>query len=332
MDKMPLVSIIIAAYNAGPYIAATLNSVLNQTWPNVEIIVVNDGSTDNTANILTTYEVKGIKVIHQPNSGQDIALNNGFKQAKGSFIKFMDADDLINPEMIEIQVKTLLNHPNSVAYGEWARFYNNQPEKANFTPLDYWKDASPINFLTARKEGVMLQCGIMLLPRHIIEKAGLWDERLILFNDTEFFCRQLLAAESIKFTPGARLYYRSGLQNSISVGKARKFFESTFLATTLIGQHLIARENSLRVKTLIANMFLDQYIQFYPKYADLGKQHEAAIKQWATPTIEANGGGVFKVLKSIGGWKFARYMQYIFYKLGYLNYLQWRKTRNSSSH
>ncbi|MFY8003544.1 MAG: glycosyltransferase family 2 protein [Chitinophagaceae bacterium] len=327
MDKIPLVSIIIAAYNAADYVEATLNAVLNQTWSSLEIIVVNDGSTDNTATVLSNYEAKGIKVIHQPNFGQDIALNNGYKQARGEFIKFMDADDLINPEMIEIQVNALLKHPKAIAYGEWARFYNNQPEKANFSPLDYWKDASPINFLTARKEGVMLQCGIMLLPRYIIEKAGLWDERLILFNDTEFFCRQFLAAESIKFTPGAKLYYRSGLQNSISVGKARKFFESTFLATNLIGQHLIAKENSLRVKTLIANMFLDQYIQFYPKYTDLGKQHEAAIKQWAKPTIEANGGKVFKLLKTVGGWKFARYMQYVFYNMGYLRWLQWNKKR-----
>ena len=126
-------------------------------------------------------------VLSQENQGQDAALNKGYAHAKGEYIKFMDSDDLLNPEMIEIQVKTLNGSHDYIAYGEWARFYEDQPELADFTPLDYWQDMKPLDFLTARPEGVMLQCGIMLIPRAIIEKAGLWDERLILFNDTEFF-------------------------------------------------------------------------------------------------------------------------------------------------
>ena len=164
------VSIIISAYNAEKYIGQTIDSVLAQTYDNIEVIVVNDGSKDNTISILKSYSDK-INIVNQENKGQDAALNNGFKHCKGDYIKFMDSDDLINPEMIEIQMQTLLNTADEyIAYGEWSRFYKDDITTADFTVLDYWKDMAPVDFLTARPDGVMLQCGIMLMPRKIIEK------------------------------------------------------------------------------------------------------------------------------------------------------------------
>ena len=316
MNK-PLVSIIISAYNAEKYIGQTLDSVLNQTWANLEIIVVNDGSTDNTLQVAESFADKGVKVISQENKGQDAALNFGYKHCSGDYIKFMDSDDLLNPEMIEIQMQTLNGSQEYIAYGEWARFYNNQPELADFTPLDYWKDSQPLDFLTARSEGVMLQCGIMLVPRAIIEKAGLWDERLILFNDTEFFTRVLLASKEVKFSAGARLYYRSALSASISAGRTRKYFESTFLATQLMARHLLTTEDSGRVRKLITNTFLGQYYRMYPNFPDLVKAHEKEIAFYGKGTLKADGGWVFKLLSGILGWKAARRIQNFFYKTGY---------------
>ena len=312
-----LVSVIIPAYNAGEFLAATLDSLLVQTWERIEIIVVNDGSSDETLTIAESYKHKGVITISQENKGQDVAINNGYAYSKGSYIKFMDADDMLNPEMIEIQMNTLNGSDEYVAYGEWARFYNDKAEFADFTPLDYWKDASPLDFLTARPESVMLQCGIMLVPRKLVDTAGLWDERLILYNDTEFFNRVILKSKGIKFSAGARLYYRSGMNHSISAGRTRKFFESTFLATNLIASQLLAAEDSHRVRNLIGNVYLDQYYRLYPCFPDLMRAHEEKIALYPEADLKPDGGKILKFLSWLFGWKAAKRIKGWIYKLGY---------------
>lgn len=320
MNKV-LISIIISAYNAEKYIEQTIDSVLKQTWEPLEIIVVNDGSTDRTAIILNRYKEKGIIVVEQENRGQDAALNSGFRISKGKFIKFMDSDDLLNPEMIEKQVAVLGESEECVAYGEWARFYNDEPNKADFKPLHYWKDMKPLDFLTASASGVMLQCGIMLIPRKLIELAGLWDERLILFNDTEFFNRILLASKAVKFSPGAKLYYRSGMLGSISAGRSKKHYESTYLAACLIGEQLLAVEDSIRTRRLVSNTFLMQYYHMYPKYKELQNRYIEKIEEYGNGSYIIDGGFLFLQLKKIFGWKWAKRIQSFFYNMGYLKLL-----------
>lgn len=317
MLEKPLVSIIISAYNAEKYLDQTLQSVLNQTWPNLEIIVVNDGSTDNTLSTLESYRDKGVVILSQENKGQDAALNFGYRHASGEYIKFMDSDDLLNPEMIGLQMNALNGLRDHVAYGEWARFYNDRPELADFTQLDYWRDMKPLDFLTARPAGVMLQCGIMLIPGHLIEKAGLWDERLVLFNDTEFFTRVLLRSKGIKFSKDAKLYYRSAQTSSISAGRSRKHYESTFLATNLIAENLLAVEDSARTRNLISNTYLSQYYRMYPHFPDLDAKYERKIAFYGPGTLKPDGGRVFKLLMAITGWKLAKRIQSLFYKIGY---------------
>lgn len=319
MVNRPVVSIIVSAYNAGKFIRDTIQSVLNQTFIDFELIIVNDGSTDNTLQQVSQFNDPRIQVITQSNKGQDAALNRGYQDSSGDYIKFLDADDLISPEMIGLQVECLQNFPDCIAYSEWARFYNNQPELADFTKLDYWQDQSPVDFLTARPEGVMLQCGSILLPRSVINRCGLWDERLVLFNDTEFFTRAILASKGVRFTPGARLYYRSGQAQSISVQKSRKFYESTYLASCLIGENLLAAEDSKRVRTLVANLFLDRYYGMYPNFSDLGKLHVQKVKEFGYATSRPAGGRMFQLLSSFFGWKSAKILQWVSYKLGYLS-------------
>lgn len=311
------VSIIISAYNAEKYIAQTLQSVLAQSWPHLEIIVVNDGSTDNTRQIVEQYVQGNLLLINQENKGQDAALNEGFRHATGDYIKFMDSDDLINSTMIEKQVTALTGSEELVAYGEWARFYDNEPSGAEFTRLHYWKDMAAVDFLTSEPDGVMLQCGILLVPRKLIEKAGLWDERLILYNDTEFYNRVILASAGVKFTKGARLYYRSGLHTSISSQRSEKYFASTLLAANLIAEQLLAVEDSERVRRLIANTYLNQYYLMFPFYPDLRVKYEEKIRQYREGTAKPQGGRMFRVLQMVMGWKNAKKLQRIFYSFGY---------------
>ncbi len=319
--QKPIVSIIISAYNAEKYIEQTIQSVLSQTWQPLEIIVVNDGSTDNTQKIVERFISQSVKIINQSNKGQDAALNEGFRQSNGDYIKFMDSDDLINPSMIERQVETLNGSKDFIAYSEWARFYGKDFQQANFKTLKYWKDSLPLDFLTAEPNGVMLQCGIMLIPKQIIEQAGLWDERLILFNDTEFFTRIIVKSKGIKFSSGAKLYYRSGIPDSVSRGSTRKYYESTFLATNLIAKKLLSVEDSVRIRRLISNTFLMQLYSMYPKFPDLIKMHEEKIKLYGEGTYKIGGGIVLRILTKLLGWKRAKKIQLFFYGIRYTKHL-----------
>ena len=106
----PLVSICIPAYNIEEYLSQTIESVTKQTYNKIEVIIVDDGSTDKSLEIAKGYESEKIKVYSQENKGASAARNTAFRYSKGDFIKFLDADDLINPEMIESQIKLALEN------------------------------------------------------------------------------------------------------------------------------------------------------------------------------------------------------------------------------
>lgn len=105
--KKPLISVIIPCYNAELFIRETLKSILNQTTQNFEIVLVNDGSLDNTTSIVESINDSRIILINQVNSGVSIARNNGLKKANGQFLVFFDADDLMSPNFLKSRVETL---------------------------------------------------------------------------------------------------------------------------------------------------------------------------------------------------------------------------------
>lgn len=111
MKNSPLVSVIIPCYNQGKYLTDAIESVLSQSHTNWECIIINDGSTDNTRDIALRYANahSKIKYIEQPNRGVSSARNLGLEEAKGNYIQFLDADDFITPEKLELQCKSLSN-------------------------------------------------------------------------------------------------------------------------------------------------------------------------------------------------------------------------------
>ena len=112
----PKVSIIVPIYNTAKYLPKCLNSITNQTHQNLEIILVDDGSTDNSGQIADSYASKDrrIKVIHQKNAGQSTARNNGLKRASGKYISFIDSDDQIDSHFIE-KLLSAYNHNTSIS-------------------------------------------------------------------------------------------------------------------------------------------------------------------------------------------------------------------------
>src|SRR5262249_51234381 len=152
--------------NAEKYLAQTLRSALAQTWPAKEIIVVEDGSTDETLAVARSFEAEGVRVLHQVNAGASAARNRAFRESQGDWIQFLDADDLLDPEKIAIQVRRLQEEgPEALAAGRWGRFQDD-PATARFTPEAFWQDSLPVDWLVACwQRHSMMHPGAWLLPR-----------------------------------------------------------------------------------------------------------------------------------------------------------------------
>src|ERR1700752_3699749 len=111
--KTHLVSIIIPCYNAEKYIDRSIESILNQTYKDFEIIIINDGSTDNSEEVIKKYLTldNRVKYLKQVNQGVSATRNKGIELAKGEILAFLDSDDVWEPENLEIKVDALLNNP-----------------------------------------------------------------------------------------------------------------------------------------------------------------------------------------------------------------------------
>ena len=109
---MPFLSVIIPLYNKESYIKNTLRSVLEQNFTDFEIIIVNDGSTDNSLEIVSSFKDERIQVIHQPNSGASSSRNKAIQSAKTQYIAFLDADDFWFPNHLEELVQLIQDFPN----------------------------------------------------------------------------------------------------------------------------------------------------------------------------------------------------------------------------
>src|ERR1700734_1741735 len=120
----PLVSILIPACNAGPFIADTIKSAMAQTWPEKEVIIVDDGSTDDTHSIAQKFASKGITVVTQKNHGASLARNRALSLCRGEYIQWLDADDVLACDKISRQMEMagMLSNKRTLFSSEWGRF------------------------------------------------------------------------------------------------------------------------------------------------------------------------------------------------------------------
>ena len=247
--SQPVVSVLIPCYNAEKYIGETLDSIFRQTLPNLEVIIVDDGSEDRSVDVVERVGGGRVQLIRQANAGASAARNRAYQASSGAFVQFLDADDLIDPDKIERQIKRLIAHPRCVASAEWGRFYSFYPQ-TRFDPEPVWRDLDPLDWLVlSRSDGLgMLFPALWMIPRSLADAAGPWDETLSVGDDTEYYTRVLFAAERVLFCPGARCHYRSGLPGSLSGHISVAAFTSQYRATDLCEAYVRAREDSERVR------------------------------------------------------------------------------------
>ena len=208
MDEM--VSVIVPVYNVSDYVGVCLESVLRQTYKNIEIIVIDDGSTDNSGEICDYYAAeypKKIAVIHTDNHGLSSARNAGLKNANGEYIAFVDSDDWIEPEMIEILLKNMVKTNASISSCGIRYDYNNGEN------LPYKKtDIQECNQIEMLKEIIENHNVYGYVCNKLFKKKLLgeiqFDETLMSCEDIDFTVRYAENCDSGVYTVSELYHYR----------------------------------------------------------------------------------------------------------------------------
>lgn len=313
----PLVSILIPCYNAAPWLAETLESALAQTWPNLEVILVDDGSTDASLAIASQFDHPNLRIIAQRNQGAAVARNRALDAAQGDVLQFLDADDILAPDKIERQMALLQAHPNCLIAGAWARFHHH-PQEATFTPQPPWQDLAPVDWLVCAWAGNwMMHPAAWLVPRSLVQAAGPWLESLSLNDDGEYFARVILASQGIRFCPTARSYYRSGNSGSLSGRTSSEAWASQYQALSLQAQYLLAAEDSPRTRQVCANLLQRFIYTVFPAEPSLRNLAAKQVRQLGGATEQPMGGPFFQILSRMVGWQRARYAQLTLNQWGY---------------
>ena len=202
-DNHPLVSILVAAYNAEPWIAEALASAVGQTHPNIELIVVDDGSTDGTLAVARQFEGPRVRVIAQGNCGACAARNQAFEESQGIYVKFLDADDALTPDAIATQVAALKGEDsNVVSYGSL------QVCDHELNPVQSRRDRTSEDFSPEYSDNVTERVGRLLRRniqtsrplhrRHLVRAVGGFDDNLSRAQEYDFHIRLALAGTRFK--------------------------------------------------------------------------------------------------------------------------------------
>jgi glycosyltransferase involved in cell wall biosynthesis len=206
---MPLISVIIPAYNAESTILETIKSVQDQTFSNLEIILVDDGSTDGTLARVRGIRDERLKIVAGTHLGASAARNRGIEQARGTFVSFIDADDLWTPEKLELQLHALQSKPTAAIAYSWTAFIDQQGRFLFAKERMYFEG----NVYAQLLRGCFIASGSnVLIRKSVIESTGLFDMSLRAAEDWEYWLR---VAERWHFVlvPKYQILYR------ISLGK-----------------------------------------------------------------------------------------------------------------
>lgn len=185
----PLVSVVIASYNMAQYIGQAINSILAQTWQPLEIIVVDDGSTDNTAEVMASYASnKHITYIATPNQGQPKAKNTGILAATGEYIAFCDADDFWEKDKLTQQMPSFKNSKVGIVYSEVS--YIDEHDRRYLKPHHYQRYSGKVTEQLLIRN--FIPFGTAVIRRACIEKNGIFDENFRMGIDWDLWLRYSL--------------------------------------------------------------------------------------------------------------------------------------------
>jgi len=219
---MPKVSIVIPAYNAMNYLPDTVDNLLKQTYDYFEVIIVNDGSSDNIEKWFSQIQDERIKLISQQNQGAGIARNTGIVNAKGEYIAFLDTDDIWEPTKLEKQVNVLEENPQVGLVYTWVEYVNETGQSTgrilkHQTEGNVWEKLIECN---------LIECGsVAMIRRSCFDDVGIFDKSLSSFVEDWDMWLRIASRFSFKVVKEVLVYYR---QHSNSGSKNWQAMEENY--------------------------------------------------------------------------------------------------------
>ncbi len=271
-----LASIIIPCFNAERWIAETIDSCLKQTYRHIEIIVIDDSSTDNSIEIIKSYGDKIIWESLPENKGGCYARNRGFALSKGEYIQFLDADDLILPEKIERQINFLEATKADVVYGDW-RYQGHQSNGVIFLD-EIQKPGIQEDVLLSLIENWWTAVASLFYRRTAVETSGGWDESFSAAQDRDFFISVVMSGAKVVYQSGSPSIYRRYGKVTVSTASKQRWIENHCKVLQKVEKKLLQknREIPINYRAALAEgffeiardyMYIDysQYLRFLNK-------------------------------------------------------------------
>jgi glycosyltransferase involved in cell wall biosynthesis len=301
-----LVSILIPAYKAERWIGESVTSAIGQTWPKKEIIIVDDGSPDRTLEVARSFESRMVKVITQENMGVCGARNKGLSLAQGDYIQWLDADDILHPEKIALQLQRGDSGPDSLVLRtcSWGKFFY-RTSNAKFQPDSLWQDLEPVEWLINKfANGVWMNPSVWLVSRKLIELAGSWDETLSGSGDDdgEYACRLVSRSERVHFVQKAKCYYRIGNCESL-VWKGLGAPALRYQVVERSINRLLSIENSERTRNACLKYLQSWFPLFYLNGDDMVRKVKDLARTLGGSVSVPKGSWKESVVRSLLGYE-----------------------------
>lgn len=299
----PLVSIVIPVYNSEIYIGETIQSCLNQSYSHIELILINDGSTDDSESVIKAFDDSRIRYQCIENSGSCIARNVGISNAKGELIQFLDHDDLLDSMKLKHQVAAYLEYGEDWLYSGRMGSVSGSCSKLDENYELYERDFDSQSYFETvlNQFGKYVTTGAWLLPRKLVESTHGWDPKAGLNDDGEYFMRVILNSKGIKYCSESIFYFRRDVPNSLS----KKFETQEVYEKWLYSYQSYVREfqrhfDRKTARELGWKALSVYFCDSFPNYPLLGKQCRAQMRSLGFRYPYAHGGGKLVTL--------ARYM------------------------
>lgn len=252
----PLVSIIIPTFNNARYIRETVESALAQTYEQTEIIIIDDGSTDNTRDVISDLiDSNRLKYFYQDNRGVSSARNTGIRISKGKYISFLDSDDIISPKKVEVQLASLEGHQEyGVAFSDF-RYFAYSDKSRLIQPRFRFSGDPTLRMIFC---GELMPIHSALIRRDVLEKTDWFDESLEWGEDNDFWIR--LKVRNMKFFYNDEVLALYRLHGNQASGRRIRLYQSYLVVINRYEQYdpVGARLSYAKFGRLIGNQFIYQ--------------------------------------------------------------------------
>lgn len=308
-----MISILIPLYNAAPFVGRTVENCLGQSCKDIEVVIVDDHSTDNSLQIARRYESDRVRVLQNPHKGGNSARNHAFRESHGEYVKFLDADDYCSERMLERQLARLERDgtPMSVAFSP-IRMWHEDTDEWLIPPHEIDHDYEPgINLLLDIWRGKGWRCPhCHLMHRRLVDRAGLWDETIKKNQDGEFFSRIYAAADKALAVPEEYAVWTQQ-KNGVHTKMSLRAVNSATDALEKIARLILGCRDDEETRGMCNRYFGGFLYENYAKNPDMLSHFEYVARQLglkpALPQRKA-----LKLLGSVMGWKMALRVMYRF--------------------